>query len=280
MLQIGDYNELKVAREAPQGIYLESEDVDILMPNKYVPAGTEIGDTIKCFVYKDSEDRLLATTLKPYGKVGDFVCLQVKEVNAMGAFMDWGLEKDLLVPHSEQYKRMEPGQKYVVKICLDEKSERIIGASRLSPFISRDLQQLREGDKVNLLIYEFTDLGVMAIVNDKFRGMLYRNEVFKDLEVGSRIDGFIKKKRDDGKLDLTLQKQGYGEVVSAASIIEDKLKEHKGILNFSDNSSPEDIREFFQMSKKVFKKAVVGLYREGKIEITDNQIRLTDKNKK
>jgi uncharacterized protein len=274
MLQIGDYNELKVVREAPQGIYLESEDVDILMPQKYVPSGTQVGDVIKCFIYKDSEDRLIATTLKPYGKVGDFVCLQVKDVNNAGAFMDWGLEKDLLVPHNEQHKRMEPGKKYVVRICLDEKSERIIGVSRISPFISRDLDELQEGEKVNLLIYEFTDLGVMAIVNDKFRGMLYRNEVFKNLEVGSRITGFIKKKRDDGKIDLTLQEQGYGEVISASRIIENKLKEHKGILKFSDSSSPEEIRDFFQMSKKVFKKAVGGLYREGKIEIADNQIRL------
>ncbi|HXA01990.1 MAG TPA: S1-like domain-containing RNA-binding protein [Cytophagaceae bacterium] len=279
MLQIGDYNELKVVRDAPQGIYLESVDVDILMPAKYVPAGTEIGDMLKCFIYKDSEDRLIATTLKPYGKVGDFACLKVKDVNNTGAFMDWGLEKDLLVPHNEQHKRMEPGHKYVVRICLDEKSDRIIGVSRLSPFISRDLEDLSEGEKVNLLIYEFTDLGVMAIVNDKFRGMLYRNEVFKDLEVGSKVEGYIKKKRDDGKIDLTLQEQGYREVVSASRIIEDKLKEHKGILEFSDNSSPEDIRDFFHMSKKVFKKAVGGLYREGKIEISDNQIRLKDKNK-
>jgi uncharacterized protein len=277
MLKIGDYNELRVDREVSIGIFLESEDVDILMPQKYVPAGTKVDDIIRCFIYKDSEDRLIATTLKPFGKVGDFACLQVKDVNNAGAFMDWGLEKDLLVPHSEQHKRMEPGNKYVVKIILDEKSDRVIGVSRISPFIERDLSDLSEGEKVNLLIYEFTDLGVMAIINDKYRGMLYRNEVFKDLEVGSKVQGYIKKKRDDGKIDLTLQEQGYGEVSSASQIIENKLKENKGILNFSDSSSPEEIKSFFQMSKKVFKKALGGLYREGKIEIKDNHIRLISK---
>jgi uncharacterized protein len=277
MLKIGDYNELRVDREVSIGIFLESEDVDILMPRKYVPDGTKVGDMLRCFVYKDSEDRLIATTLQPFGKVGDFVCLQVKDVNNAGAFMDWGLEKDLLVPHNEQHKRMEPGKKYVVRIMLDEKSDRVIGVSRLSPFIERDLSAISEGEKVNLLIYEFTDLGVMAIINDRYRGMLYRNEVFKDLEVGSKVQGYIKKKRDDGKLDLTLQEQGYGEVASASQIIEDKLRQNKGILKFSDSSSPEDIRNFFQMSKKVFKKAVGGLYREGKIEIEEDHIRLKDK---
>ncbi|MFL5731267.1 MAG: S1 RNA-binding domain-containing protein [Cytophagaceae bacterium] len=274
MLRIGDYNELRVDREVSIGIFLEAGDVDILMPAKYVPAGTQIGDMLRCFIYKDSEDRLIATTLEPYGKVGDFVCLEVKDVNNAGAFMAWGLEKDLLVPHNEQHKRMEPGKKYVVRICLDEKSDRIIGVSRLAPFIERDLSSLREGEKVNLLIYEFTDLGVMALVNNKYRGMIYRNEVFKDLQIGSRVEGYVKKIRDDDKLDLSLQVQGYGEVENASKIIEDKLKANKGILKFSDSSSPEEIRDFFNMSKKVFKKAIGGLYREGKIELDTDQIRL------
>jgi uncharacterized protein len=279
VLEIGKYNELTVVKEVPFGIYLETEKGEVLMPLKYVPPGTKPGDTLTCFVYKDSEDRLIATTQKPKGVVDEFTCLTVKDIGEAGAFMDWGLLKDLLVPYQEQHKKMEVGKKYVVRICLDSKTDRIIGVTKLGSFLSKDIAELKEGQKVSLLIYEFTDLGVMAIINDKYRGMLYKNEVFKKLEIGDRVEGYIKKLRDeDNKIDLTLQKQGYAEVEESKDIVMNKLIEHKGQLPFSDNSSPEEIKAFFQISKKSFKKIIGALYKEGKIDLTDAGIRLIKKN--
>jgi predicted RNA-binding protein (virulence factor B family) len=278
VLEIGKYNELTVVKEVPFGIYLETDQGEVLMPLKYVPEGTKPGDTLNCFVYKDSEDRLIATTQKPKGIVDEFVALTVKDVSAAGAFMDWGLLKDLLVPYNEQHKKMEVGKKYVVRICLDEKTDRIIGVGKLGSFLSKDISELREGQKVNLLIYEFTDLGVMAIINNRYRGMLYKNEVFKKLEVGDRVEGYIKKLRDeDDKIDLSLQKQGYGEVEESKDVVMQKLLENGGTLPFSDNSSPEEIKDFFQISKKTFKKIIGGLYKEGKIILTDTGISLNKK---
>jgi predicted RNA-binding protein (virulence factor B family) len=275
MLEIGKYNELTVVKEVPFGIYLDTDKGEILMPLKYVPPGTQAGDKLTCFVYKDSEDRLIATTQKPQGTVGEFTCLKVKEVGEAGAFMDWGLLKDLLVPYQEQHKKMEVGKKYVVRICLDSRTERIIGVTKLGSFLSKDISELKEGQKVDLLIYEFTDLGVMAIINNKYRGMLYKNEVFKKLEIGDKVQGYIKKLRDeDQKIDLSLQKQGYGEVEESKDIVMNKLIENNGQLPFSDNSSPEEIKDFFQISKKSFKKIIGSLYKEGKIDLTDTGIRL------
>jgi predicted RNA-binding protein (virulence factor B family) len=275
MLEIGKYNELTVVKEVPFGIYLETDKGEILMPLKYVPPGTKPGDKLTCFIYKDSEDRLIATTQKPKGVVGEFVCLTVKDVGEAGAFMDWGLLKDLLVPYKEQHKKMEVGKKYIVRICLDTQTDRIIGVAKLSSFLSKDISDLKEGQKVNLLIYEFTDLGIMAIINEKYRGMLYKNEVFKKLEIGDRVEGYIKKLRDeDNKIDLSLQKQGYGEVEESKDIVIEKLMQNNGELQFSDNSSPEEIKDFFQISKKTFKKIIGSLYKDGKIELTKTGIKL------
>jgi uncharacterized protein len=279
VLAIGKYNELTVVKEVPFGIYLDTDQGEILMPLKYVPAGTKPGDTLTCFIYKDSEDRLIATTQKPKGIVDEFACLTVKDVSEAGAFMDWGLLKDLLVPHNEQHKKMEVGKKYIVRICLDTKTDRIIGVGKLGSFLSKDISELKEGQKVNLLIYEFTDLGVMAIINDKYRGMLYKNEVFKKLEIGDRVEGYIKNLRDeDNKIDLSLQKQGYGEVEESKDIVMQKLIENNGELPYSDDSTPEEIKDFFQISKKTFKKIIGGLYKEGKISLTKSGIRLNKKN--
>lgn len=274
MLQIGRFNELKVEKEVDFGIYLQSEEGEILMPSKYIPEGTKPGDFINAFIYKDSEDRLIATTLVPAAQVGEFAALRVKDVNQTGAFLDWGLEKDLLVPHSEQHKRMKPGEIHIVKVVLDPKTNRIIAVSRLGGFFSKDLSGFSPGMEVDLMIYEFTDLGIMAIVNNQYRGMLYRNEVFKELRIGDRMKGYIKKVRDDGKLDLTLKKFGYREVENTRDIVLNKLKENNGSLPYSDHSSPEEIKRVFQMSKKIFKKTIGGLYKAGLIEIREDGISL------
>ncbi|MFN6946464.1 MAG: S1 RNA-binding domain-containing protein, partial [Cytophagaceae bacterium] len=183
MIEIGKLNLLKVSRQSPHGFYLVSGEVEVLLPNKYVPDGLEPGDEIEVFVYKDSEDRPVATTLTPLGMLGDFVCLRVKDVSPIGAFMNWGLEKDLLVPLSEQHRKMKLGEKHVVKIAIDPKTERIVGIAKLGGFFSHDLSGIDEGDKVDALIYEITDLGYMAIINNTYKGMIYKNEVFKPIEI-------------------------------------------------------------------------------------------------
>lgn len=274
MLEIGKYNTLEVVKHVDFGIYLDSDKGEILMPLKYVPEGTELGDQIEAFIYKDSEDRLIATTLHPKAVVGDFAALKVKQITNAGAFLDWGLEKDLLVPHAEQHRPMQEGKTYVVKVCLDPKTERIIAISKLSAFVSKDPSELEPGQQVRLMVYEETDLGFMALIDLKFRGILYKNEVFRHLSVGDELDGFVKKVREDLKVDLTLKKFGYSEVGDAKDIVLTLLRENGGVMPVSDSSSPEKIKAHFEMSKKVFKKAIGALYKEGKIDLEENSIRL------
>lgn len=274
MLEIGNYNILKIVKEVPFGMYLESDQGEILLPTKYIEEGNKVGDEIRVFIYKDSEDRLIATNLKPKGVVGEFACMKVKDVNQTGAFLDWGLEKDLMVPFKEQHIPMKKDQEYVVRVCLDPKNERIIGVSKLGAFFSKYVSGLREGDEVDLLIYEFTDLGIMAIVNKKYKGMIYKNEVFTQLKVGQQLKGYVKKVREDDKLDLTIYKSGYSSVLDSKDIILEKLKSRNGFLPLSDSSSPEEIQEELEMSKKTFKKAIGGLFKEGLIELKPEGIKL------
>jgi predicted RNA-binding protein (virulence factor B family) len=274
MLEIGKYNYLTVVKEVPFGMYLESDQGEILLPTNYIPVGTEVGDEIKVFVYKDSEDRLIATNWIPKATVGEFACLMVKDVNEYGAFMDWGLVKDLMVPYKEQHIPMKKGQEYVVRVCLDPKNDRIIGVSKLAAFLSKDASELSEGQEVDLMIYEFTDLGIMALVNNKFKGMLYKNEVFSQLKVGQKLKGYIKKIREDHKIDLTLYKTGYDSVLDSKDVILNKIKLKGGFLRLTDNSSPEEIKSELEMSKKTYKKAVGGLLKEGLIELSPEGIKL------
>lgn len=274
MLAIGDFNDLKVSRISTIGVYLETEKAEILMPSKYVPEGTKPGDVLRAFVYKDSEDRLIATTLQPLAKVDDFAALRVKQMSDHGAFMEWGLEKDLLVPFKEQQVPMKEGEVHVVRVCLDPRTERLIGVSKLNAFFSRDIEELHEGQEVDLIIYTITAIGYGVIVNNRYQGLLYHNEVFQELKIGEQVRGFVKKRREDGKVDVSLYKQGVGGILDAKEVVFQKLKEHNGVLGFSDNSTPEEISSFFNMSKKAFKKAIGGLYKEGKIEIGENEIKL------
>lgn len=274
LLKIGHYNTLRIAKSVDFGMYLESDRGEILLPTKYLIEGLQPGDMIDVFIYRDSEDRIIATTLKPSGIVGDFVLLKVKDVNQHGAFLDWGLEKDLFVPFSEQHKRMVSGNEYIVRICIDPKTERIIGISKLASFLSHDTSELKVGEEVDLLVYELTDLGYMCIINQRFKGMLYKNEVFRPLMVGDCLKGFIKKVREDGKVDLILSKPILDEIDDSKEIILLKLKENNGELRFSDKTAPEEIKAFFHLSKKNFKRGIGSLYKEQKITIEEDKIRL------
>lgn len=273
MTELGKLNTLEVLRIVEHGSYLASDLGDILLPTKYMLPDTAIGDEVEVFLYKDSEDRLIATNLIPKGMVGEYAVLECKDDNDIGAFMEWGLEKDLMVPHAEQHRRMRRGEKYVVRICLDPRTERIFGTSRLAAFLHSDQQdQLSPGSEVNLLIYETTDLGYMALIDEKYRGILYKNEVFKPLQVGDKLTAFVKKVREDNKIDLTLEKFGYSKVTDAKSIVWNILIQKGGEMPFSDKSSPEDIKEHFQMSKGVFKNALGALFKEQKIKLEPNKV--------
>lgn len=274
MVAIGDYNDLEIIKQVDFGVYLDSEDGEILLPAKYLPAQYQLGDRIRVFVYRDSEDRIIATTLEPKAKVGDFAALPVKDATNYGAFLDWGLEKDLFVPFSNQRDKMQPGRTYLVYLYLDENSDRIVATAKYEKYLRQDSPQLSEGQEVDLLVAGFSDLGIKVIINNQYLGMLYKNEVFRPLSVGEKTRGYIRKIREDHKIDVSLQKAGYEEVTDAADLVLDKLKAAGGKLALSDKSSPEEIYAALGMSKKTFKKAIGSLYREGKITLSEASIQV------
>lgn len=274
MLQIGNYNHLKITRKVDFGMYLESDQGEILIPNKYIPENSKIGDVLKVFVYTDSEDRLIATTLEPNGVVGEFAAMQVKQVTRYGAFLDWGLEKDLLLPHKEQHRRVSEGDTVVVRICLDHKTNRVIAVAKLNPFFSKDTPKLQPGQKVDILVYDATDIGYMVIINHEYSGLLYRNEVYEPVKIGDQKSAYIKKVREDHKVDVSLQQPGYESVGDSKFVVLQALKAAGGFLPYHDKSNPEAIKKAFQMSKKSFKKAIGALYKEGKINLLDDGIRM------
>ncbi|HEX8358075.1 MAG TPA: S1-like domain-containing RNA-binding protein [Segetibacter sp.] len=276
MVAIGDYNELEIVKQVDFGVYLDSDDGEILLPAKYVPADFRIGDTLKVFIYRDSEDRIIATTLEPKAKVGEFTALRVKQTNNYGAFLDWGLEKDLFVPFKNQRDIMQPGRDYVVYIYLDENSDRLVGTAKYEKYLKKEIDDLAEGDEVDLLVAGFTDLGIKVIINNQYLGILYKNEVFRDLSLGEKTPGYIKKIREDQKIDVSLQKSGFAEVTDASELVLQKLQTNGGRLDLSDNSSPEEIYTALGMSKKTFKKAIGTLYRAQSIVLHDTYITLKD----
>lgn len=277
MVELGNYNELEIAREVDFGVYLTSEDGDILLPAKYVPEGAKVGDFVRVFVYRDSEDRMIATNLEPYATVGEFAGLLCKDTSGFGAFLDWGLEKDLLVPLNNQKVKMVPGRKYCVYIYLDDASDRIVGTAKLNKYLYNDDIRVTEGEQVQLLIAEYTDLGYNVIINNEYKGLLYRNEVFKDLEIGDKLPGYIKAIRPDNKIDVTLRKPDsdtFSEMDETSAKVMQLLEEQGGTLNLSDKSDPEDIYRVVGASKKMFKRAIGNLYKAGRIEIFPDYIRL------
>ena len=278
MVKTGAYNELEVLKRLDFGIYLGEDNVEILMPTKWIPAGTKIGDKLNVFVFRDSDDRLIATTIKPFAIANTFAFLEVKQVNNIGAFMEWGMDKDLLVPFREQSSRMDPGKSYVVFVYLDEQSDRIVASAKLSKFIEQQEIDLREGDVVDLLIYAETDLGYNAIVNNLYSGLIYKNEIYEAIRIGDQIKGFVKHIREDNKIDLSLQKSGFELVDDVKWRILKLMKAENGFLPLNDNSTPEEIKAKLQISKKAFKKAVGALYKERLVKLTPKGVELIDKN--
>jgi predicted RNA-binding protein (virulence factor B family) len=275
MLQLGRFNNLTINRLSPHGLYVGDGKTELLLPNKYVPESYELGDYIDVFVFKDSEDRLTATTLEPYAQVGEFAFLEAKDLNSSGAFLDWGLEKDLFVPFKEQNDRMAKGRAYIVYLYVDSVTERIVATSKINKFTENHLTiDVKEGDTVDIMIYKYTDLGVKVIANNKYWGMLFLNEIFKNLRIGEKMTAIVKKIREDGKLDLTLQQNGMAIVSEIQTLILEKLEENDGFLPYNDNSSPEDIYRYFNVSKKVFKKTIGTLFKEKKITLADSGIHL------
>ncbi len=253
----GVFNTLSAKRRTLNGYYLvDEEDNEVLLPNKYVPSGMVVGDEISVFVYKDSEDRLIATDIQPQIMLNEFAVLEVVDMNPVGAFMDWGLEKDLLVPYSEQIQRMKAGNSYPVYLYLDDKTDRLVATGKIDRYLEKDNLTVERDDQVNLLICNQTDLGINVIINNIHKGLLYDNELFQAVSSGERIEGFIKNIRPDNKIDVSLQRQGYSNIEPNADKIVHKLKENNGFLNLTDKSDPVIILAKLEMSKKVFKKAV------------------------
>ncbi|HET6244570.1 MAG: GntR family transcriptional regulator [Bacteroidetes bacterium] len=264
MVELGKFNELEVLRQVDFGFYLDNGEEGILLPGKYAPEGLKPGDLINVFVYRDSEDRIIATTLKPAATVGGFAYLKVVDTSGSGAFLDWGIEKDLLVPFNEQRKKMELGRKYVVAIYVDELTNRIVGSAKIDKHLQQKNIYLEDGDPADIIIYEVTDLGFKAIVNNRYQGLLYKNEVFEKLFIGDKLKAWVKKVREDSKIDLSLEKSGLEKIDTDSEKLLKILKSHNGYLPLTDNSSPEEIKETAGMSKKAFKKAIGKLYK-GKI---------------
>ena len=273
-LKIGRYNHLIIESRSDFGLYLSSHEERVLLPNKYVTDDLTIGDSLEVFVHTDSEDRLVATTLKPAGIVGDFVFLKAKDVTSFGTFMEWGLEKDLLVPKNSQQDSMSPGKKYLTKICLDKETQRVYGTTQISVNCDQNIKDLKVGQQVDLIIHSITKIGIMAVINNRYYGMLYLNEIYQDVSIGDTCIGYIMRLREDKKIDLTLKKPGYESVKGSAQKIVAILKKSGGFIPCHDKSPPEDIKRFFSMSKKEFKKAVGGLYKKGILELKKDGIRL------
>jgi hypothetical protein len=275
MADIGKYNTLKIVKFTDFGVYLDGSELgEILLPRRYVRGDLRAGARVEVFLYLDSEDRLVATTEKPLAIVGDFAFLKVKAVNEVGAFLDWGLPKDLLVPFREQRMPMAEGRSYFVFLYLDGASRRIVASAKLNKFIDPSPPAYAESQEVNLLIVKRTELGFNAIIDNAHWGVLYENEIFQELQIGQRVKGFIKKVREDQKIDLRLQQSGYRKVTDLTGTILNALRANGGFLEITDHSSPERIRTLLGTSKKAFKMAVGALYKRRLIALEDNGLRL------
>ena len=279
MVEIGKFNELRFIKKTENGLILTEGEKEVLLPYVYAPEGAEIGDNLHVFVYIHSDGRLMATTETPIAQVDEFAFLEVVDENENGAFMDMGIGKDVFVPTKEQKRPMKIGQKYVVFLYNDEKTERITASSYLNDFINQDEHDLEEGDEVRLLITDESDLGFSAIINQRFMGLLYRNEVFEDLKPGDQKRGFIKKIREGNKIDLSLQVIGFKHILDLKDSLMVDLQENNGSILLGDKSSPEDIYNRLKISKKAFKKAIGSLYKERLITISDHEIKLVPKEK-
>ncbi|MCD0490126.1 S1-like domain-containing RNA-binding protein [Pedobacter sp. MC2016-14] len=274
MISIGEYNDLRIINKTDNGLILTDGDKEALLPYTLVPANTEIGANISVFVYTHKDGSLLATTKRPLACVGDFAFLTVVDETEDGVFMDLGIDKDVYVPQREQKRPMSKGDSHVVYVFLDDSNDRMVASSRLTNFVEEEDIDLEEGDEVSLLIVDRSDLGFNAIIDNKYIGLLYTNELFDELHPGEIRKGWIKKIRVEGKIDLSLQPMGYSHILDSKDIIYQELKDSKGIIALGDKSTPEDIYHRFKISKSAFKKTIGALYKERKITVSDHEIRI------
>jgi len=279
MVRVGEYNSLVVKRQLSMGLILDDGGVGILLPKRFAPTTAKPGDQLKVFLYHDSEDRLIATTQKPKGILGDIVLLRVVSVTQQGAFLDWGLMKDLFVPKTKQITGMRLGGDYLVKIYLDEQTGRLAATEKIDPFLSNENLTIKDNDIVNLTVYRRTDIGYVVIINNRHTGVLHQNEIYRDIHIGDQFPGFIKNilpadQSPSGEvlIDVAAGRPGYARVEDAADKVLRLLKENKGRLPYHDKSDPEAIYSFFGMSKKTFKMTTGKLYKERKISITNTEI--------
>ncbi len=272
-MKLGDYNVLTILRITTVGAYLGDEfDNDVLLPNKYLTQEMSVGEDIKVFLYKDSEDRLVATTEKPFIILNEFAYLKVKEVNPYGAFLDWGLEKDLLVPFREQTNKLEEGKYYLIYLMLDESTDRLVATAKTNKKYSTDTSEIELDKEVDLLICETFDLGVKVIVNGKHLGIIYLSDLTRRLRRGDNEVGYVFNIREDGKLDVRLEKSGYQKIEPSAERLLALIKNRKGTLFLTDKSDPDDIRDQVGMSKKTFKQAIGNLYKNKLIQLNPDSI--------
>jgi predicted RNA-binding protein (virulence factor B family) len=274
MIQIGQHNTLTIARDTKVGLFLTDGTDDVLLPNKYVPREFEIGQELAVFVYLDHEERPVATTLVPYIQLNEFGWLRVNYINEFGAFIDWGLEKDLFVPFKEQARPMEQGKRYLVYLYMDEKTNRLTASSKTNQFLDNENITVAVHEEVDIIVSHITDIGINVIINEKHKGLAYKDEVYAEVKPGQRMKGYIKNIRPDGKIDVSLQKIGVEAIEPGAEKILSELIASRGVLRLNDHSHPEDIKTVLQMSKKTFKKAVGHLYKNKLIEIKEDGIYL------
>lgn len=274
-IELGKFNVLEIVKTVDFGVYLDGgEEGEILLPTRYVPEDYEIGDFLNVFLYLDNEERLIATTLTPLVQVGEFACLEVAWINQFGAFLNWGLMKDLFVPFREQKMKMQVGKKYVIHAHIDEESYRIVASAKVERYLSKEMPVYQPNDEVSILIWQKTDLGFKAIVENQFSGLLYESEIFQRLQTGMTLKAFVKQVREDGKIDLMLQKPGFEKIDDFAETLLSYIKENGGSIPLNDKSPAEEIYDTFGVSKKTFKKGVGDLYRKRVIVLEDNGIRL------
>lgn len=272
-IKLGKFNQLEVVKKVDFGIYLDGgEEGEVLLPTRYVPEDCAVGDILNVFLYLDMEERLIATTLVPYVQVGEFAYLEVAWVNQYGAFLNWGLMKDLFVPFREQKMKMQVGRKYMIHAHLDDESYRIVASAKVERYLSKEKPEYAAGDEVDILVWQKTDLGFKAIIDNKYSGLLYENEIFTPLSAGMQLKAYVKQVREDGKVDLMLQKPGFAKVGDFSKTLLDYLREQGGRIALTDKSPAEEIYEVFGVSKKTFKKEVGDLYKKRLISLQDDAI--------
>ena len=275
MIKIGEYNTLSILREKEPGLFLgDDDDNEVLLPNRYVPEDFKIWDKLEVFVYLDNDERLVAVTDKPYIKRNDFAVLRCNQVTKHGAFLDWGLVKELFCPFKEQAFKMKQGGWYLVYCFLDEKTDRLVASSKTNAFLSNDELTINEFEEVDLIVSHPSEFGMNVIVNKEHLGLIYKDNIFQDISVGDKLKGIVKKIRKDNKLDIALGQVGYRNIEPNAEVIMKELEDNSGFINVTDKSSPEVIKESLQMSKKNFKKAVGSLYKQRLITIKEDGIYL------